>query len=298
MKTKNLLRTLILSILAASAASPVAAQALLPETVVTATRLETPLEEVASSITVITRADIEAKQQRTIVDVLSSVPGLRVVQSGGLGKQTSVFSRGSNSNHTLILVDGIEVSDASTPNGAFNFAHLLTSDIERIEVVRGPQSTLFGSDAIGAVVNITTTLGSGPAQYLAQVEGGSFDTAGGALKASGSKGNLRYAFGTSYLDSDGESVSPARIRALQAGATEEDDGYTYKSFSDGSFVQTFGLIYLRDLSSRSPPCRSLGTIVIPSMCRVSRIRCNEATARATKRNLNCKTTTSDWITTS
>ncbi len=231
MKTKNLLRTLILSILAASAASPVAAQALLPETVVTATRLETPLEEVASSITVITRADIEAKQQRTIVDVLSSVPGLRVVQSGGLGKQTSVFSRGSNSNHTLILVDGIEVSDASTPNGAFNFAHLLTSDIERIEVVRGPQSTLFGSDAIGAVVNITTTLGSGPAQYLAQVEGGSFDTAGGALKASGSKGNLRYAFGTSYLDSDGESVSPARIRALQAGATEEDDGYTYKSFS-------------------------------------------------------------------
>ncbi len=231
MKNTTTLKALTLSVLAASAATPVGAQSLLPETVVTATRLFTPRDEVASSVTVITRADIEAKQQDTLVDVLSSVPGLRVVQSGGLGKQTSVFSRGSNSNHTLILVDGIEISDSSTPNGAFNLAHLLTSDIERVEVVRGPQGTLFGSDAIGAVVNITTTLGAGPAQYLAQLEAGSFDTAGGALKATGSSGKLRYAFGTSYLDSDGESVSPARIRALQAGATEEDDGYTHKSFS-------------------------------------------------------------------
>lgn len=231
MRNKLLMKTLVVGALAASGASPVGAQALLPETVVTATRLSTPRAEVASSVTVITRADIEAKQQRTVVDVLAAVPGLQVVQSGGLGKQTSVFSRGSNSNHTLILIDGIEMSDSSTPNGAFNFAHLLTSDIERIEVVRGPQSTLFGSDAIGAVVNITTTLGSGPAQYLAEVEGGSFDTAGGALKASGSRGKLRYALGATYLDSDGESVNPARIRALQAGATEEDDGYTHKSFS-------------------------------------------------------------------
>jgi len=231
MNKKTSMKALVLGVLVAGAAAPVGAQTLLPDTVVTATRLLTPRDEVASSVTVITRADIEAKQQRTIVDVLASVPGLRVVQSGGLGKQTSVFSRGSNSNHTLILIDGIEISDASTPNGAFNFAHLLTNDIERVEVVRGPQGTLFGSDAIGAVINISTTLGKGPAQYVAEIEGGSFDTARGALKAAGGQGKLRYAFGTTYLDSDGESVSPARIRALQAGATEEDDGYTYKSFS-------------------------------------------------------------------
>ena len=191
MKNKLLIKSVVLGVLTASAAGPVAAQALLPETVVTATRLSTPREEVASSVTVITRADIEAKKQRTIVDVLSGVPGLQVVQSGGLGAQTSIFSRGSESSHTIVFIDGIEVSDTSTPNGAFDFAHLLTSNIERVEVVRGPQSTLFGSDAIGAVINVTTTLGSGPAQYVAQVEGGSFDTVGGSLKASGSKGKLR-----------------------------------------------------------------------------------------------------------
>jgi len=118
MRNKLLMKTLVVGALAASGASPVGAQALLPETVVTATRLSTPRAEVASSVTVITRADIEAKQQRTVVDVLAAVPGLQVVQSGGLGKQTSVFSRGSNSNHTLILIDGIEMSDSSPPNGA------------------------------------------------------------------------------------------------------------------------------------------------------------------------------------
>ena len=231
MRNKFLIRSLVLGVLTASAAGPAAAQTLLPETVVTATRLSTPREKVASSVTVITRADIDAKQQRTIVDVLAAVPGLRVVQSGGLGAQTSIFSRGSESSHTVIFVDGIEISDTSTPNGAFDFGHLLTSNIERVEVVRGPQSTLFGSDAIGAVINVTTTLGSGPAQYLAQFEGGSFDTVRGSLKASGSKGKLRYAFGTSHLDSDGESATPARWRETLAGAIEEDDGYNANSSS-------------------------------------------------------------------
>ncbi|MDE0781202.1 MAG: TonB-dependent receptor [Alphaproteobacteria bacterium] len=231
MKNKLLMKALVLGVLTASAASPAGAQALLPETVVTATRLSTPREEIASSVTVITRADIEAKQQRTIVEVLAAVPGLQVVQSGGLGAQTSIFSRGSESSHTIILIDGIEVSDTSTPNGAFDFAHLLTSNIERVEVVRGPQSTLFGSDAIGAVINVTTTLGSGPAQYVAELEGGSFDTVSGSLRASGSKGKLRYAFGTSHVNSDGESLTPARYRETLAGAIEEDDGYKSNSGS-------------------------------------------------------------------
>lgn len=231
MKTVTTATALAMGLLAASPIDTARSQGLLPETIVTATRLPTPRERVASSVTVITAADIAAKQQRTLVDVLGDVPGLQVVQSGGLGKQTSVFSRGSNSNHTLIVIDGVEMSDASTPNGAFNFAHLLSADIERIEIVRGPQSTLYGSDAIGAVINITTKLGSGPAQYLVQGEGGSFDTIAGTLLAQGSRGRLQYALGTSYLDSDGESVSPARIRALQAGATEEDDGYTQRSAS-------------------------------------------------------------------
>ena len=244
---KRLCYSCVLAALALSiAAEPLLAQSQLPETIVTATRIETPSAQIASSVTVITGEDLEARQQRTLVDALSSVPGLRVVQSGGLGKQTSVFSRGSNSNHTLIIVDGIEVSDTSTSNGAFNFAHLLTSDIERIEIVRGPQSTLFGSDAIGAVINITTKLGRGPAAYRARVEAGAFDTLNGVAQMSGSTGDLRYAFGTSYTDSDGESISAPRIRSLQAGAIEEDDGYTHKSFSmrlnyDASDSVAFGL---------------------------------------------------------
>lgn len=231
MEKKLTATAIALALLAASLPEPAQSQGVLPETVVTASRLPTPRERVASSVTVVTAEDIAAKQQRTLVEVLGDVPGLQVVQSGGLGKQTSVFSRGSNSNHTLIVIDGVEMSDTSTPNGAFNFAHLLTADIERIEVVRGPQSTLFGSDAIGAVISITTKLGTGPTQYLIQGEGGAFDTVNGTLQVAGSRGRLRYALGSSYLDSDGESVSPARIRALQAGATEEDDGYTQRSAS-------------------------------------------------------------------
>ena len=129
MKTVTTATALAMGLLAASPIDTARSQGLLPETIVTATLLPTPRERVASSVTVITAADIAAKQQRTLVDVLGDVPGLQVVQSGGLGKQTSVFSRGSNSNHTLIVIDGVEMSDASTPNGAFNFAHLLSADI-------------------------------------------------------------------------------------------------------------------------------------------------------------------------
>src|SRR5689334_20325000 len=113
--------------------------------IVSATRVSTPAVEVASSITVITAAGIEARPERTISDVLKDVPGLNVVQTGGPGGVTSVFIRGTNSNHTKVLIDGIDVSDPSNSAGAFDFGQLLTPDIERIEVLRGPQSGLYGS---------------------------------------------------------------------------------------------------------------------------------------------------------
>ncbi|MBV8784685.1 MAG: TonB-dependent receptor, partial [Gammaproteobacteria bacterium] len=157
------------------AESPPDAQAL-QNVVITATRIPTPAIELASSVTVITAADIEARQQRTFPELLQNVPGLNVVQEGGPGGQTSVFMRGTNSNHTRVLIDGIDVGDPSNANGAFDFGQLLTDDIERVEVLRGPQSGLYGSDAIGGVINIITKTGQGPPQLSAGAEAGSFDT--------------------------------------------------------------------------------------------------------------------------
>ena len=144
--------------------------------VVTATRIPTPEEQVASSITVVTADDISSRQLQTLPDVLKQVPGVSLIQTGGPGGQTSVFMRGTNSNHTKVLIDGIDVSDPSNSGGAFDFAHSLTQDVQKVEILRGPQSGLYGSDAIGGVINIITKSGSGPAQINAAAEGGSFDT--------------------------------------------------------------------------------------------------------------------------
>ena len=135
--------------------------------VVTATRIPTPEAEVASSITLITADDIANRQSQDLPSVLKDVPGLNLVQSGGPGGQTSIFMRGTNANHTKVLVDGIDVSDPGSLEDTFDFGQFLTQDIERIEVLRGPQSGLYGSDAIGGVINIITKAGSGPTQLTA-----------------------------------------------------------------------------------------------------------------------------------
>ena len=106
--------------------------------VVSPTTIPTPSYQSASSTTVITSADIESHQYRTVPDALSLVPGLNIVQTGGPGGQTSVFIRGTNSNHVKVLIDGIDASDPSNPNQSFDLGQLLTGDIARIEVLRGP----------------------------------------------------------------------------------------------------------------------------------------------------------------
>src|SRR4051812_22714137 len=117
------------------------------QVVVSPTAIVTPIEHVASSVTVITAKDIERDQRRTVPDALATVPGLNVVQSGGPGGLTSVFMRGTNANQTKILIDGIDASDPSNPARVFDLGQLLTADIQQIEVLRGPQSGLYGADA-------------------------------------------------------------------------------------------------------------------------------------------------------
>jgi vitamin B12 transporter len=212
--------TLLAAALACGAAS--AAESAEPESVVvSATRVPTPAVEVASSITVITAADIEARQERTISDVLKDVPGLNVVQTGGPGGVTSVFIRGTNSNHTKVLIDGIDVSDPSNSTGAFDFGQLLTPDIERVEVLRGPQSGLYGADAIGGVINIITRAGAGPMTLAAGLEGGSFDTFSQAARLSGSQDAFHYSVAVTHFHAGATPVTPLDL--LPAGEVRNDD---------------------------------------------------------------------------
>lgn len=200
--------------------------------VITATRIPTPLHRIASSVTVISAEDIRVNQWRRLAEALAAQPGMRVVTSGGTGAQTSIFTRGTNSNHTVVLLDGIEISDPSTPNSAYDFAHLDLTNVERIEIVRGPQSTLYGSGALGGVVNIITKRGQGAGRYTAALEGGSFHTYAGRISAQGSDSPFHYSIELSRFDTAGQSITPGRLRA---GAGNENDGYrnTTASFQGG-----------------------------------------------------------------
>jgi len=206
-------------------AAPALAQTSLndEDVVVSATRIPTPVSQVASSVTVITAADIEARQQRSLPDVLRNVPGVDIVQSGGAGGQTSLFVRGTNPNHVKLLLDGIDLADPSTPSGAADISKLLAGDIAKVEVLRGPQGALYGSDAIGGVVNIITQSGEGPLKLSADAEGGSFDTFNQRGSVSGSEGDFHYAASVQHFHSGATPVTPLNL--LQPGEKSHDDFY-------------------------------------------------------------------------
>jgi vitamin B12 transporter len=200
-------------------------EVILEKVVVTATRVETPVEEIASSITVISSKEIERKQKTTVLEVLKGLPGLDVVQNGGVGGATSIFLRGANSEHTLVMIDGVEVNDPISPGRSYDFAHLTVDNIERIEVIRGPQSTLYGSDAIGGVVNIITKKGEGKPKFFLSAEGGSFTTFREATGISGGNKWVNYSFGLSRFDTEGIST------ASKKDGNYERDGYENTSLS-------------------------------------------------------------------
>lgn len=193
--------------------------------VVTATRTETPEAEVASSVTVISSEDLEKRQTREVLEALREVPALDVVQSGGPGGSTSVFIRGAKSEHTLVLIDGIEINDPSQLGRSADLAHLTTANIERIEVVRGPQSVLYGSDAIGGVINIITKKGR-KSQASIWGEGGSYGTYSFGGNASTASERLHFSFGGNYLYTDGISRATEEVPE-----NTEDDRYLNSTIS-------------------------------------------------------------------
>jgi len=212
------------------AVSPLAAEEAgqqqdMDEIVVTATRLETPGREVGSSITVITAEQIREQGKATVVDILQSVPSLNVSRNGGPGQVASVFLRGAKSEHTLVLIDGIEMNNPSSTGRGFDFSKLAVSNIERIEIVRGPQSTLYGSDAMGGVINIITKKGTGKISGFLAAEGGSYRTFNEHAWVGGSTDTFNYSMGISRMDTDGFSSADRRM-----GNTEKD-GYASTTLS-------------------------------------------------------------------
>jgi vitamin B12 transporter len=195
----------------AFAADPVLALPL-PDVVVTATRIPTPVVNIPAGVTVIDRQTIEAQGYVTLTDALATVPGLRVSQSGGPGGNASVFMRGTNSNHVLVLRDGMPLNDASDSNSAFNFGVDTLSDIERIEVIRGPMAALYGSGAIGGVINLITRRGTGAGPHVeAELSGGYPAQVAGSVVASGIEGAFDYAAIAESQSQQGFDTTPKRM---------------------------------------------------------------------------------------
>ena len=200
-----------------------------PITVIGATRVPTPEDQLGTSLTVITGDQIEQKQQRTLPGVLLDVPGLNVVQNGSPGGTAAVFMRGTNPNHTKVLVDGIDVGDPSDSNGAVDISQFLAADIERVEILRGPQSGLYGSDAIGGVINIITKAGKGPPKARASIEGGSFGTFNETAGISGSLARFNYNANIAHYRTTNTPVTPRDL--VPPGRPRNDDFYDNKTYA-------------------------------------------------------------------
>src|SRR5205823_3411675 len=194
--------------------SPVEAEA--EQVVVTATRFDIPLDLSPASVSVINSEDFEQKQIERVSDALREVPGLSVVQTGTAGQLTSVFTRGLRSEHTQVLLDGIPINQGL--QGAFNFADLTIDDIDRIEVVRGPQSTLYGPRALAGVIQIFTKQGTGTPGAMVAAEGGSYDTFREWMQSEGKIGQFDYSVGASRLDTD--NARPNNNYRNTAGITD------------------------------------------------------------------------------
>jgi len=192
-----------------------------PETVVvTATRTLQPLEVTGTSMSVVTADDIKTQQIDIVSDALKQTPGLTVVRNGGPGQSTNVLLRGADAGQTLVLIDGVRINDPSATSGEAIFGDLLANGIDRIEVLRGPQSTLYGSDAIGGVVDILTKRGGAtPFALTASAEGGSFATYHFNVAANGTSGAVEYGAAANYFGTNGVSAADAKNGNSEADGT-------------------------------------------------------------------------------
>ncbi|WP_038056593.1 TonB-dependent receptor plug domain-containing protein [Thermodesulfobacterium hydrogeniphilum] len=195
----------------------------IPEVVVTASKIKEPISETTSNVIVITEKDIKKRNMQFVTDVLRTISEINLTQYGGPGKSASVFLRGGNSDQVLVMIDGVKVNDPTS--GGFNFGTLSVDDIEKIEIIEGPQSTLYGSEAMAGVINIITKKGKGKPKIEASFETGSFGTYKPSLTLSGGNKVWDYRVTTFYYHTDG--ISAYRYDS-------ERDGYK-NAFISGKF---------------------------------------------------------------
>lgn len=181
----------------------------LPPVIVTANRTPLPADHSGSSVSIITREELEKRGITQIYDALAFVPGMAVSRNGGIGGTSTVRLRGSSSGQVKVMVDGMVLNDPSNVDGSYDFNILNVNAIERIEVVRGPQSTLYGSDAMGGVINIITRKGEGMAERSAFVEGGSYNSFETGAGLYDSHNSWQYGVEARHFQTDGFSHSSA-----------------------------------------------------------------------------------------
>ncbi len=195
---------------------------LLKEVVVTATKTKTPKFTVASSISVIDSKEISNSNKTTILDLLSNQYGVSITSQGGRGNLSQVYLRGASPGYTLVQIDGIEMNMPNDPNNVFDFTDLAVDNIEKVEILRGPQSTLYGADALAGVINIITKKGKGKPSFSFLTEGGSYNSYKGLMSLSGSRNNFNYSFSFSREKTDGFSSADSKF-----GNTEKDGSSRY-----------------------------------------------------------------------
>jgi vitamin B12 transporter len=203
-------------------ASAVSADSSLDEVVVVANKAPEPLSKVGNSVTVIDADAIKASQLPVLSDLLATTPGLNLARAGGVGQPTSVFIRGAESDQTVVVIDGVQINDPSEPAGQFDFENLLTGDVSRIEILRGAQSTLYGSQAMGGVINITTAEPDSPLGGGVTAEGGSHDTGYFNGNVGGKNDTLMWHLAANWYDTSGipdfdERYGGTRLSASQIG---------------------------------------------------------------------------------
>ena len=226
-RPRALFKTSIIAAAALSAPGLAMAQqtASADEIVVVANRAPDPQSKVGVSVTVLDAGVIQASQATILADLLEQVPGVSVSRTGGEGEPTSIFIRGADSDQTLVLIDGVPLTDPGQTGGGLDFSNLLAGDIQRIEVLRGAQSTLWGSQAMGGVINIVTAEPTQAPGGSASAEGGSRGTQYYRAGVGGTAGPLSLRLAGGYYATDGISAFD------EAFGGRERDGYDNAAFS-------------------------------------------------------------------